>query len=193
MFSIWEQAGFDSDQAVIGLMAKHLSELRAFPVFMYGQTYILGVEAWMAAPVFRIAGPSVLALKLPLIVINIIVGVLLILLLEREVKLRPALGLVAALFFILPPPGTAATLVDASGGNLEPFLYVLLLWLTRRRPLAFGAILAFGFLHRSFTIYGLGAILLIDAWRARCFGCPICAASCRCSGRWPPCGSGSTS
>ena len=45
----WEQAQFDSDQAVIGLMAKHLSEGRAFPVFMYGQSYILGVQSWMAA------------------------------------------------------------------------------------------------------------------------------------------------
>jgi len=41
---------FDSDQAVTGLMAKHLSEGRAFPLFFYGQTYMLGVEAWLAAP-----------------------------------------------------------------------------------------------------------------------------------------------
>ena len=46
---------FDSDQAIFGLMAKHLSELRALPVFMYGQNYILGVEAWMAAPLFAVA------------------------------------------------------------------------------------------------------------------------------------------
>ena len=42
---------FDADQAVTGLMAKHLAELRAFPVFWYGQTYMLGVEAWLAPPV----------------------------------------------------------------------------------------------------------------------------------------------
>ena len=35
-----EQSFFDSDQAIVGLMAKHLSELRAFPVFFYGQTYM---------------------------------------------------------------------------------------------------------------------------------------------------------
>jgi hypothetical protein len=40
-----ESLGFDSDQAVVGLMAKHLSEGRAFPLFFYGQTYMLGVEA----------------------------------------------------------------------------------------------------------------------------------------------------
>ena len=31
VFIFWEQSYFDADQAVIGLMGKHLSELRAFP------------------------------------------------------------------------------------------------------------------------------------------------------------------
>ena len=43
VFVCWPASHFDSDQAVTGLMAKHLSELRAFPVFWYGQTYMLGV------------------------------------------------------------------------------------------------------------------------------------------------------
>ena len=45
IFLVSPEAHFDSDQAIVGLMAKHLSELRAFPVFFYGQTYMLGVEA----------------------------------------------------------------------------------------------------------------------------------------------------
>ena len=53
------EANFDSDQALIGLMAKHISEGRTFPLFTYGQNYNLAVEAWMAAPLFWIAGPSV--------------------------------------------------------------------------------------------------------------------------------------
>src|SRR3954470_19685207 len=36
VFLIWEQAGFDSDQAIFGLMARHIVEGRAFPVFIYG-------------------------------------------------------------------------------------------------------------------------------------------------------------
>ena len=78
----WPQAHFDSDQAVTGLMAKHLAEGRAFPVFMYGQSYILAVQAWMAAPMFLLLGVSVAALKVPLLVINIAVAVLLIVLIE---------------------------------------------------------------------------------------------------------------
>jgi len=159
----WAQAQFDSDQAVIGLMAKHLIEGRAFPVFMYGQSYILGVQAWMAAPVFLLFGVSVPALKLPLLVINVVVALLLVRLLGREAGLRPGLAAIAAAPFILPAPGTTANLLEPSGGNLEPFLYVLLLWLLRRRPWICGLIFGFGFLQREFTVYGLAALVCIWA------------------------------
>jgi len=163
IFVFWEQAEFDSDQAVIGLMAKHLSEGRAFPMFLYGSNYILAVEAWTAAPVFMVAGASVAALKLPLLAINILVALLLIHLLEREAGLRPWFAAVAAAFFILPPPGTAAQLVNAAGVNLEPFLYVLLIWMTRNRPGWCGLIVGIGFLQRELTIYAPIALLTIGA------------------------------
>jgi len=163
IFVFWEQSHFDSNQAVIGLMAKHLMEGRAIPVFMYGQNYMLAVEAWLAAPLFFAMGVSVAALKLPLLAINVIVAFLLLWLLERESGLPPALAGLATLFFVLPAPGTAAKLLEASGAILEPFLYVLLLWLTRRRPVWCGLILGFGFVHREFTIYGFAGVLIFDA------------------------------
>ena len=49
IFVFWPQSYFDSDQAIFGLMAKHIAEGRAFPLFMYGQTYMLAAEAWLAA------------------------------------------------------------------------------------------------------------------------------------------------
>ena len=160
---VFFEANFDSDQALIGLMAKHISEGRVFPLFTYGQNYNLAVEAWMAAPLFWLAGPSVAMLKLPLMAFNVAIVVLLIVALEKELELRPALGLVAASFFILAPPGTSKYFVEASGTSIEPFLVVLLLWVTRHRPLLFGIILALGFLHREFVAYGLSALLLIEA------------------------------
>ena len=163
IFIFWPQSYFDSDQAVFGLMAKHIAEGRAFPVFMYGQTYILGVEAWLAAPVFLFAGASVAALKFPLLIINIVIALLLVRIFTREVGLSPGLALLAALFFVLPAPGTAVRFVEASGGNVEPFLYVVLIWLTRNRPNWCGVILGVGFLQREFTIYGLAALLVIEA------------------------------
>jgi hypothetical protein len=52
------------------------------------------------------------------------------------------------------------------GGNVEPWLYVLLLWMLRRRPWAFGVVLGVGMLHREFTAYGAAALLLMDALAA---------------------------
>ena len=144
-------------------MAKHIAELRAFPVFMYGQSYLLAVEAWLAAPFFVLFGASVATLKLPLLLINIVVAILLIRIFSREVGLKPDLALLATIFFVLPAPGTAAQLVEASGENIEPFLYIVLIWLLRNRPNWCGLILGIGFLNREFTIYGLAALLTIEA------------------------------
>jgi hypothetical protein len=155
VFACWPQAAFNSDHAVVGLMAKHLAEGRAFPLFFYGQSYMLGVEAWLAAPLFSLVGPSVPALQLPLVLLNMLVGSLLILLLRRESHLSPAAALAASLVFVLAPPATALGLVEANGGSVEPLLYVLLLWVLRGRPALFGLTLAFGFVHREFTLYGL--------------------------------------
>lgn len=163
IFVFWEQAHFDSDQAVIGLMAKQLSEGRAFPMFLYGSNYIFAVEAWMAAPVFRVFGASVAMLKLPLLAINIAVGLLLVWVLEREGDLQPRYAAVATVFFMLPPPGTTTMLLEASGVNVEPFLYTILLWVTRRHPAWFGAIFAVGFLQREFTVYALVALVIVAA------------------------------
>jgi hypothetical protein len=163
VFVFYQQAFFDSNQAVIGLMAKHLSEGRAFPVFMYGQNYMLGVEAWLAAPLFMLAGPSVQALKLPLLAINLTIALLLLWLLRREARLSPSRAALASVFFVMSPPGTAARLLEASGGIVEPLVYVLILWLVRFRPVLFGLVLGFGFIHREFTVYGFMALLVLEA------------------------------
>jgi hypothetical protein len=161
---LWEQAHFDSDQAIAGLMAKHLSELRAFPLVHYGQYYMLGVDTWLAAPLFRVFGPSVTMLKLPLVAINIAVVVVLLQILRRDAGLTPASALLASLFVAIPPPVTSSRLVEAQGSNVEVLLYTLLLWVARRRPVIFGLIAGFGVMHREFTIYPVAAIVAIAAW-----------------------------
>jgi hypothetical protein len=163
VFAVYEHAHFDSDQAIVGLMGKHLAEGRAFPLFFYGQTYMLGVEAWLAAPWFALAGASVATLRASLILTNVTVAVLLAILLQRSAGLRPAHAVAATCFFTLAPPFTSAQLVEAQGGNIEPFLYVALLWWLRQRPWACGAVLAVGVLNREFTAY---AVPVLMAWQA---------------------------
>jgi hypothetical protein len=163
VFVGWPQSQFDSDQAVTGLMAKHLSEFRAFPVFWYGQTYMLGVESWLAVPFFWILGPTVTALKMPLLLINIAVALLLFRGFTREAGVDDRRAAFATFFFVLASPITAAHFLTANGGNVEPSLYVLLLWLLRRRPAWLGVVLGIGFLNREFTIYGIVALVVLDA------------------------------
>lgn len=162
-FVWWPATHFDSDQAIVGLMAKHISEARAFPLFYYGQNYMLAVEAYLAAPVMLVAGPTVTALKTPLVLINIGVVVMLLGVLVTEARLRPWVASLAVLPLAVPAAGVAARVTEANGGNVEPWLYVLLLWVTRARPWALGVILGVGMLHREFTAYGAAALLILDA------------------------------
>ncbi|HEY7474338.1 MAG TPA: hypothetical protein VH679_04965 [Vicinamibacterales bacterium] len=159
VYLAYEHSFFDSDQAVMGLMAKHLSEGRAFPLFMYGQPYMLAVESWLMVPIFWIAGPTVAALRVSLILQNCAVATLLIAGFWKWSGLRPWYGLVASLFFVFTPPFTSAHLVEAGGGNIEPFVWVLLLWPLRDRPFLYGSVLGLAFLNREFTIYSVLALL----------------------------------
>jgi hypothetical protein len=166
---LFEQAHFDSDQAIIGLMAKHLAEGRAFPLFFYGQHYMLAVEPWLVAPFFKAAAPTVTVLKLPLVGINAAIAVLLLWILINRLRLAPWQAFATSIFFILPPPLASARLVEAQGSNIEPLLYVLVLWLLRTRPIAFGLFAGFAFLHREFTIYAVAAVMFLDAITGRLF------------------------
>lgn len=160
---IWTHQ-FNADEAIFGLMATHLVDGRAFPLFMYGSPYMLGAEAWAAAPFFAIAGPSVAALKLPLLVANIAIAWLLFRILHKDAGLTPAAALVASLPFTIAAPFVSiGTYMEVSGGNVEPCLYVLLLWMLRHRPWWFGLVLGLGFAHRQFTAYGAAALLCLQA------------------------------
>lgn len=163
VFLVYEQSLFDSDQAIVGLMAKHLAEGRAFPLFYYGQGFLLGIEAWLAVPVFWIAGASVATLHLSLMLTNLAAATLLVVGLSRFGGLRPFEALAASAFFLLAPPVTSAFLLTANGANVEPFLFLLLLWFLRDRPLWFGCVLGVGFLTREFTMYAVPVILLAQA------------------------------
>ncbi len=168
VFLLWEQASFDADQAIFGLMAKHIAEGRAFPMFLYGDRYLLGVEAWLTAPLFAVLDPSVAVLKLPLVLVNVATAVLLVWVLHRDGGLKPITALICSLFYVWASPALAGSLVQTVGGNPEPFLYVLLLWVLRDRPLAFGLVFGIGFVHREFTAYGVAAIVVLaglDSWR----------------------------
>ncbi|GAA2701008.1 hypothetical protein GCM10010429_04430 [Micromonospora olivasterospora] len=55
----------NSDEATMGLAALHISQGRDFPAFFYGQSYMGTLEAYLAAPLFWLFGPTTVALRLP--------------------------------------------------------------------------------------------------------------------------------
>jgi hypothetical protein len=59
----------NSDEGTIGLAALHIAEGRAFPVYFYGQHYMGTLEAYLAAPIVAFTGPSVVALRVPNLVL----------------------------------------------------------------------------------------------------------------------------
>jgi hypothetical protein len=156
---------FDSDQAIVGLMARHLSRFETFPLFYYSLNYILGVQAWIIAPFFWLGRSSVTLARIPFVALNILVALWLVRRFTNRGRLAPAVAFVAALPFIMPTPAVSTQLLELAGACVEPFVYVLLLWTLRRRPFAFGLLLAVAFLHREFTIFALPAILLVEMRR----------------------------
>lgn len=156
---------FDSDQAVYGLMAKHLSEFRTFPLFFYGQNYMLGVQSWLAVPFLWVGDVTVAWLRAPIVVLNLSVALGFTWFFVRQ-GLRPVLALCAAMPVIAFTPAKALEFGAIYGAGVEPFGYALLLWWLRHRPLAFGAVLGVGTLHREFTFLALPA-LAIATWDDR--------------------------
>lgn len=60
---LWAEAvPFNSDEAVVALMARHILQGER-PVFFYGQAYMGSLDAWLVAGAFRLFGESVLAVR----------------------------------------------------------------------------------------------------------------------------------
>ena len=118
----FEHLNFDSDQAVIGLMAKHFAEGRAVALYQYAFDYVLVLNAWLAAPLVRFFGASVAVVRVPEVLANLAVVCLVLTVLVREVRLSPSLAFAAALPVILPSTLVSGNLLSLLGGNVEPLV-----------------------------------------------------------------------
>ncbi len=92
---------WSSDQAVVGLMARHILEGRGHPVFYYGATYAGSLEAHGVAAVFALLGATRAAysVAMVLLALAIVAG-------ASHVALRAfgwRAGLVALAYLALPP------------------------------------------------------------------------------------------
>src|SRR5438874_3928165 len=97
------QTHVTSDEAIIGLMAKHILEGRAFPFYFYGISYNASCawEAYLAVVPFAIAGVGVIALKVPTVLLSLVCLTLFYMMTKRLYSIRVAT--LASLIFALWP------------------------------------------------------------------------------------------
>ncbi len=168
---------FHSDEAVVGLMARHILQGER-PVFFYGQAYMGSLDAWLIAGGFKLLGDSVLTMRLVESLLYLLIvgtGYALAWRISGRVTVAAVAGLVLALPDVLLALYTTATL----GGYNETLLFgnlVLLLgWdLTHEHRRSFWRWAALGFCagvgwwsNGLIVAYLLPIIVLIlwDLWR----------------------------
>jgi hypothetical protein len=97
------QTHVHADEAIIGLMGKHIEEGRYYPFYMYGQPYNAGAawEAYLAAIPFAAFGVGVVPLKSCIVVLSLVCLVLFYAMADRFYGRKTAV--LAALAFALSP------------------------------------------------------------------------------------------
>ena len=117
----------DGDEALIGLMAKHITEGQ-FPVFTYGLPYMAATESYFIAPLYLIFGVSEAGMKIaPWLTSTALIG-LNYLVARRFFDSRLA-GLFAATLTAFPPLYLTVTGLRAWGNFIETLLLGDLLFL----------------------------------------------------------------
>ena len=124
---------FNADEAVVGLMARHILQGER-PVFFYGQAYLGSLDAWLTAGAFALLGQSVFALRLVQLALYL-----------GTVATTYALGLkiyrsqwlagAAALFMVVPSVLVTLYTSATLGGYGEALLFGnVILWLALDLP-----------------------------------------------------------
>ncbi|MEE6310037.1 hypothetical protein V1634_24695 [Plantactinospora veratri] len=145
----------NSDEATMGLAALHIAQGRDLPVFFYGQHYMGTVEAYLAAPLVALAGPSVTALRIPTLLLYALFLVLMYLLVRRV--FTAGLAVLTVGLLALGSDRIVKNQLIAGGGYPEtaPMVAGLLL---------LGYLLATRATTRWYAFAGWGALFGLVAW-----------------------------
>ncbi len=117
----------NSDEGTMGLMALHIVNQGKIPVFFYGQGYIGSLEAILAAPLFRLFGPSDFTLRLGLVFLYALF--LLNMYLLTSTLYTKRLALFTLLLLSFGPTAMLALQVSAIGGYPDTLFFASLLLL----------------------------------------------------------------
>lgn len=157
----------DGDEAIVGLMGKHILEGREVPIFYYGQHYMGSLEALLASVSFSLFGMTPFTLQLVPLLWSVAL-VPLVYLIGQSVMGRRA-GLVAAILMSVPPPALIVWSSKARGGFIEIVflgtlaLYLAMFWFRdstgrARYPAAVGLVVGLGWWVNTQIAYAIAAI-----------------------------------
>ena len=165
----------DGDEAVVGLMARHIAYLGERPIFFWGQQYLGSLEAFTAAPLFLLLGSGTALLKLVPTLYSLGFLGLSVLLARRIFGEGPALATGA--YLALPPSMWAVWSTKARGGYAEVLLLgeallLLTLWLgerpgSRRGAAAWGFVAGLALWTHLLAVVYIGPALIYLVARRR--------------------------
>jgi len=162
---------FDSDEAVEGLMARHVAQ-GEHPAFLWGQQYKGVPEVYLNAVLFSVTTPSVVALKATTLSCFALFVCLQFLLLEALFSTR--IAWMASALLLLGPPSLVLWTLSANAEVVMTFLAgaVMGLALVRFERTSSGAALAlacgaagFGLWVHQYIVYYLVALAICLIWR----------------------------
>lgn len=123
-----ESVSFHSDEAVLGLMARHILQGHR-PIFFYGQLYMGALDAYLIAASFAIFGQTVLAIRLVQVILYLATLATTYGLAWRITQNRFAATSAALLFAI--PPVMVSVYTTATLGDYQEILLLnnLIFWI----------------------------------------------------------------
>lgn len=137
-----------SDEATVGLMAKHIASGTNFPIFFYGQNYMGAFEAYVAALLFAVFGISLFTLKLAPAIFSIVLLFVVYFFAKRMFNARVAI--LSTALVAVPSAFFFSWTLKARGGFIEHVnlsLLILLvfssIWFDRKNSLWLYALLGF--------------------------------------------------
>ncbi len=113
---------FHSDEAIIGLMARHINQGLPIPTFFYGQPYMGSLDALLAALSFRLFGENVFSIRIVQSILYLLIVVTTVLL-ARQISGRRWIAVTAGLLVAVPPVVLTLYSTMTLGGYGETLLF----------------------------------------------------------------------
>lgn len=119
-FFFWDVIPFNSDEAVVALMARHIL-MGERPIFFYGQAYMGSLDAFLVAAGFWLFGQQVLVIRLVQMLLYL-ATLFIVILIGKEAFQSWVSGILAAALLIVPTVNATLYTTATLGGYGEALL-----------------------------------------------------------------------